>query len=103
MGNKNKNQPNKFRAILFKKNQHNKNFKNSQLGCNKEKVNKISQKLLKIKMNQKKKLILQHADMKVVSPNQQKNHKQLNQTKTNLKKKINNPVKKIQNPTNSKP
>jgi hypothetical protein len=54
-------------------------------------------------MNQKKKLILQDVDMKVVSPNQQKNHKQLNQTKTNLKKKINNPVKKIQNPTNSKP
>ena len=52
---KNKNQHNKFKAILFKRNQPNKNCKNRKLGFNKEKLNKIFPKLLKTRTNQKKK------------------------------------------------
>ena len=52
---KNKNKSNKFKPIIFKKNQHNKNFKNNKQVFNKEKINKISKKSLKIRMNQKKK------------------------------------------------
>ena len=52
---KNKNKSNKFKPIILKKNQHNKNFKNNKQVFNKEKINKISKKSLKIRMNQKKK------------------------------------------------
>ena len=52
---KNKNHPYKPKTILIKRNQLNKNFKNNKLGFSKEKVNKIYLKLLKTKMNQKRK------------------------------------------------
>lgn len=99
---KKKSQHNKFKAILFKRNQVNKNFKNSQLGFNKEKGNKIFQKLWKIRMNMKKKnKILPHVSTKVAKlhPKKNQNHKP---TKTPSKKIRSKPTRTLLHQTNWK-